>query len=79
MPDARVIASDGKFRLVRIEDGARVDHVLEKQDGFDALGCERWKDVNIGTGESLSRQLRDWIIGHAVKCPLMKESNAQDI
>jgi hypothetical protein len=75
MPDGpRVIATDGKFRIVRIEDGQRVDHVLEKADGCDALGVERWKDINVGAGESLSRQLRDWIVAHALRCQLMKET-----
>lgn len=71
----RVLASDGKWRLVRVTEGDRVAHVLEKQDGCDALGVERWKDINLGTGESLSRQLRDWIIGHALTCPRMKVTN----
>lgn len=73
--DARIIATDGKFRLVRLERGERVDHVLERLDGTDALGCERWKECNIGTsGETVSRQLRDWIIAHALTCKQMKES-----
>lgn len=69
MPEARVIATDGKFRIVRIEDGDRVEHVLEKRDGEDAMGLERWKDCNVGTGDSLSKQLRDWIVMHMLKCP----------
>jgi hypothetical protein len=69
----RILASDGKFRLVRLEDGERVTNILEKHDGFDALGCERWKEANVGSGEGLAKQLRDWIVQHALKCPEMKE------
>lgn len=72
MSGPRILATDGKFRIVRVEDGDRVSHVLEKQDGCDACGVERWKDINVGTGESLSRQLRDWIVQHALTCPQMK-------
>jgi hypothetical protein len=72
----RVLATDGKWRIVRVEDGERVTNVLEKHDGFDALGCERWKEINVGTvGDSLSRQLREWIVQHALTCPRMKESH----
>lgn len=74
MSDARVIASDGKWRIVRIEDGDRVTIVLEKQDGHDALGCERWKEINVGSIETISRQMRDWIVGHALTCSHMKET-----
>ena len=70
---ARVIATDGKFRIVRLEDGDRVDHALEKRDGEDALGVERWKDCNVGTSDSLSKQLRDWIIAHGLKCSQMAQ------
>ena len=70
----RILATDGKFRIVRIEDGDRVTNVLEKHDGYDALGCERWKEASVGSGEGLAKQLRDWIIGHALSCPHMKEN-----
>lgn len=70
---ARVIATDGKFRIVRQEDGNAIRHVLEKRDDADAMGVERWKDCNVGTGDSLSKQLRDWIIEHATKCSQMKQ------
>jgi hypothetical protein len=73
----RILASDGKFRIVRIEDGERVTNVLEKHDGFDALGVERWKEANVGTGEGLAKQLRDWIIGHALTCSHLKESSRE--
>lgn len=70
----RIIATDGKFRIVRIEQGERVSNVLERADGCDALGVERWKEIDVGAGESISRRLRDWIIGHAISCPHMKET-----
>lgn len=40
--------ADG-FRLVRIEDGDRVSHVLEVPDGCDALGVERWREFKMST------------------------------
>ena len=67
MSEPRIIASDGKWRIVRLEDGERVTHVLEKQDGVDALGVERWKELRVGEADGLTRQLRDWIIVMAVK------------
>ena len=76
MSGPRILATDGKFRIVRIEDGERVTNVLEKHDGFDALGCERWREVNVGQVDTVSRQLRDWIIGHALSCPTLKEMDS---
>jgi hypothetical protein len=63
----RILASDGKWRIVRVEDGERVTNILEKHDGFDALGCERWKELRVGEADNITRQLRDWIITMAVK------------
>jgi len=65
--EPRILASDGKWRIVRIEDGDKVGHVLEKQDGYDALGVERWKELRVGEADGLTRQLRDYIIAQAVK------------
>jgi len=67
MSEPRILASDGKWRIVRQEDGERITHVLEKQDGCDALGVERWKELRVGEADNLTRQLRDWIIVMAVK------------
>ena len=77
MTGPRILATDGKFRIVRIEDGDRVTNVLELADGCDALGVERWKEANVGAGESLSRRLRDWIIQHSLSCSAMKETNRE--
>jgi hypothetical protein len=46
---------------------------LEKADGCDALGVERWREVNVGQAETVSRWLRDWIIQHALACEQLKE------
>jgi len=35
------------FRLVRVEDGDKVAHVLEVPDGQTALGEERWREFNV--------------------------------
>ncbi len=76
MPDARIIATDGEFRIVRVEEGERVTYTLEKHDGFDALGVDRWKNLSdsIG-GTGITRQLYTWIIKHAVACAAMKEQS----
>lgn len=49
MSGPRIIAGgdDDGFRLVRVEDGERVTHILETPDGCDALGVERWREVKI--------------------------------
>jgi hypothetical protein len=43
----RIIAGDDTFRIVRIEDGNKVSHVMEMAEGCDALGVERWRDARI--------------------------------
>lgn len=71
----RIVAADAKWRIVRAEDGNSVRYVLEKHDGCDALGCERWRELNVGSSsDTITRQLRDWIIQHALKCEQMKET-----
>ena len=76
MSDARVIASDPKFRIVRVEAGERVSYTLEKHDGHDALGVERWKELRVGEADNLTRSLRDYIIATAVKAD--KESDSAE-
>lgn len=51
MNGPRVIAGGDRdgFRLVRIEDGDRVNHVLEVPDGADSLGVERWREFQINS------------------------------
>lgn len=61
----RIIAGDDKFRLVRIEDGNKVTYILEKPDGCDALGEERWREVS--QDAPIIRALRDWIIRAVVQ------------
>ena len=71
--DARLVATDGEFRIVRVEDGNKVTYWLEKHDGFDAFGVERWKSIGENIGATgIARQLFNWIIGHSTKCPQMK-------
>lgn len=74
MNGPRVLASDGKWRIVRVEDGEKVTYTLERHDGFDALGCERWKELRVGDADNLTRQLRDYIIAQAIKAA--KESDS---
>ena len=69
MIDASIIAQHEKWRIVKQAEGERVTYVLEKQNGFDALGVERWTDVKLGDAsvDSITRQMRDFIIQQAVK------------
>lgn len=75
MAEARLLATDGDIRIVRVENGERVTYVLEKQDGFDAFGVERWKNIteNIGT-TGTARSLFNWVLKHSVTCSHMKET-----
>ena len=48
----RIIASapgEHGFRLVRLEDGNLVSHVLEVPDGCDALGVEKWREFKMNS------------------------------
>lgn len=63
-----IIATDeSMFRIVRIVNGERVTYVLEKADGCDALGVERWRELRVGEADNVTRHLRDWIIRQAIK------------
>lgn len=74
MVDARLIATDGEFRIVKQTDGERVTYVLEKHDGFDAFGVERWKNLSDSIGTTgIARQLFNWVIKHSVACPHMQK------
>jgi hypothetical protein len=59
-----VLVQAEKFRIVTLPNGT---HVVEKHEGCDALGVERWRDLRFGEADSVSRMLREWIIAHAVK------------
>jgi hypothetical protein len=43
--------------------------VVEKADGCDFLGVERWRELKFGEAESTARMLRDWIFDHLRTCP----------
>jgi hypothetical protein len=47
----KVIAGGDRdgFRLVRIEEGDRISHILEVPDGCDALGVERWREFQLNS------------------------------
>jgi hypothetical protein len=65
MSSPRIVASNERFRIVRIEDGNRIAHVIEVPDGADALGVERWREYK---AESAGvRALRDFILELAAK------------
>ena len=42
-----VVEEPGEFRIVRVEDGDKVSHVVEVPDGCDALGAERWRSLEM--------------------------------
>lgn len=70
----RIIASDDRFRIVRLSEGERVTYVVEVPDGCDALGVERWREFK--TDNTLVRTLRDYVIRAAVA---QEKTSAQDI
>lgn len=66
----RVVLLAERFRIVELANG---DKTLERLDGTDAMGGERWRELKFGEADATSRLLRDWIFGHLSKCPLLKE------
>lgn len=42
-----LLIDEPDFRLVRVEFGDHVEHVLEVRDGCDAMGGERWRKMEI--------------------------------
>lgn len=63
----RVLLDAKRFRVVRTVEGSKVTYVFEKNDGCDALGVERWRDLKFGEADAVSKMLRDWIIEHVAK------------
>lgn len=47
MSGPRIIAGDETFRIVRVEEGNKITHVVELPDNCDALGVERWRDAEV--------------------------------
>ena len=70
-----VIRTD-KFRIVQ---GASGTYSVEKFEGYAAMGEERWRDLKFGEADAMSRLMRDWIFAHAACCPLLKESDDEDL
>lgn len=61
-----IIAGDATFRIIRIEDGNSVTHVMELADGADALGVERWRDARMDN-KGVATTLFNYIIKTALK------------
>ena len=78
--EASIIAQYEKWRIVRQVEGQRVTYVLEKLNGCDALGVERWIDVKVGDSavDNITRSMRDFIIQQAVKAA-KETGSAEDI
>ena len=68
----RIVLEHAKFRIVEIHDGTKV---MEKPDGADALGVERWKEIRFGDAEYTARMLRDWIYEHLGRCPTQERND----
>jgi hypothetical protein len=64
----RIIAGDDTFRIVRIEDGDRVSHVMELADGADSLGVERWRDARMD-----NKGVATTLFNYIIKSALQKE------
>lgn len=75
MVEARLVATDGEFRIVKQTEGERVTYIIEKLDGADAFGVERWKNISDSIGNvGVTRQLYNWVLKHAITCQQMKEN-----
>ena len=70
----RILLVTDKFRIV---EGANGNKYVEKFEGYDAMGGERWRDLKFGEASDVARMLRDWIFTHAGQCPLMKETDSE--
>lgn len=71
----RVVLLADRFRIVELANG---DKTLERLDGTDAMGGERWRELKFGEADATSRLLRDWIFGHLGTCPLLKAGAHED-
>jgi hypothetical protein len=65
----REIIRTNRFRIV---EGANGNKTVEKFEGYDAMGGERWRDLKFGEADNTSRMFRDWIFEHAQTCPELK-------
>jgi hypothetical protein len=70
----RILLDTGKFRVVELANGNKV---IEKADGADALGVERWRDLKLGEADRVAVLLRDWIFAHVVKCDLCQQKEIE--
>lgn len=68
----RVLLQTDKFRVV---EGANGNKAVERFEGLDAMGGERWRDLKFGEADATSRLLRDWIFSHCATCPELKGSD----
>lgn len=52
--DRVLLVNEPDFRVIRIElaDG-NTEHVLERRDGLDAMGAERWTKFELGSSTTL--------------------------
>lgn len=70
MSKPRVVIQTEKFRVVELPNG---DKTVERFEGTDAMGGDRWRDLKFGEADATSRLLRDWVFQHTAKCPLCQE------
>ena len=68
----RILLLTPRFRIVEVGDGNKV---MERPDGCDALGVERWRECKFGDAETNARMVRDWIFQHLAAHP---ECGAQE-
>ena len=77
MSGQRILLQTAKFRIVELHDGNKV---VERADGADALGVERWRLLKFAEAADTATMLRDWIFSHLSRCDQVKEQNgAEDL
>lgn len=72
MTEPRILVQTEKFRIVELPNGNKV---MERYDGEDAMGGQRWGLIKIGDGDSIGRWLRDYVFAHLAVCPTRKEQS----
>lgn len=65
----RIILQTERWRIVEWANGNKF---LERRDGEDAMGVERWGKLEIADADNKARWLRDWIFEHVGKCPVLQ-------
>ena len=65
MTDAVIIASNAKVRIVRVDIAENTIYTIEVEDGHDALGVPRWREVS--DGSKVVKAMRDLVLSMVIE------------